>query len=111
MPQQQQQQRNKPPSLPLRVQQLKPSGERGYTSFNELGLTSPAAQREEFEEHDDDDDDVDQGTEHAKNQNQRRGMQSEGPRGREELEATRQRSGSLRLMEWFVRPEVSSSPP
>ena len=93
-----------------RVQQLKRPEDTKYTSFKELGVLSP--KREDFDEEDD-------GNREETGSNKETADQdgkAEGSGRREneimkEEEGTRQRSGSMRLMEWFVRPKLSSSPP
>lgn len=77
-----------------------------YTSFKDLGLTSP--EQDEFENH------GNQGTGLHQEMAEQAGK-AEGSGGREteivKGECTRQRSGSMRLMEWFMRLRSSSSPP
>lgn len=90
-----------------RVQQLKRSEDRKYTSFKELGVLSP--RQEEFE---------DDGNSEETGSNEERADQdgkAEGSGRRENEtmkgEGTRQRSSSMRVMEWLMRPKISSSPP
>ncbi|KAF6219201.1 hypothetical protein HO133_005026 [Letharia lupina] len=81
-----------------RPQQLKRSEHMNYTSFKDLGLTSP--EQDEFENH------GNQGTGLHQEMAEQAGK-AEGSGGREteivKGECTRQRSGSMRLMEWFMR--------
>lgn len=89
-----------------RPQQLKGSEHRFYTSFKDLGLASP--EQDEFENH------GNQGTGLHQEMAEQAGK-AEGSGGKEteivKGEITRQRSGSMRLMEWFMRLRSSSSPP
>lgn len=89
-----------------RPQQLKGSEHRFYTSFKDLGLTSP--EQDEFESH------GNQGTGLHQGMAEQAGKAEGSGRRETEIEkgeGTRQRSGSMRLMEWFMRPRSSSSPP
>ena len=89
-----------------RVQRLKQSEDRSYTSFKEMGLASP--EQEEFEDHDN------KGMDPNEDMVEHSGK-AEGPGSRVtetiNVEGTRQRSASMRWVEWLVRPRSSSSPP
>lgn len=89
-----------------RVQQLKRSEDRSYTSFKEMGLLSP--EQEEFENHDN------KGTDPNEDMVEQSGK-AEGSGRREaetiNVEGVRQRSASMKWVEWLVRPRSSSSPP
>lgn len=88
-----------------RVQQLKRSEIRKYTSFYELGLASP-----EFE-----DNEKDEGVKlDEKLKEQPGGNEGASGLGGGEMkggQGARMRSGSMRLMEWLMRPRACSSPP
>lgn len=89
------------------AQQLQRSEDRSYTSFKEMGIASP--EPEEFTK-----DDNDEGTDRNQRTAERAGKgegSGKGERKTMKGEGMRQRSGSIRLMEWIMRPKSSSSPP
>ncbi|KAL9133665.1 MAG: hypothetical protein Q9175_005154, partial [Cornicularia normoerica] len=90
-----------------RAQQLQRSEDRSYTSFKELGIASP--EPEEFTK-DNNDESTGRNQKTAEQAGKGEGF-GKGERKTMKGEGMRQRSGSIRLMEWIMRPKSCSSPP